>query len=491
MSRRKQFIKDVSYIAAAKYSGIFVGIAISVVLARLLSPEDYGVLGLAGTFVAFFSLLGSFGFGSAIIQRHDLTWEDYKDIFGVTAWVGLFLAVMMFFSSPYIAGFYKNNTLTPVCRLLSLNLFISFTNSIPDSLLSKSKKFNVIAIRQLTIQVATGAISIFAAFAGWGVYALVLSSLSSSFLIFCTNLYYVRLPIHLLPSLEPIKKVFSFSFYEFLSGIVNYIGNNLSNLLIGKFLSLADVGNINKASSLAQMPVSNISGVINPVLFPYMAEINDDKERLYTIFVKLNYIFVTIGFLLSAILCVCSKEIILILYGDKWVSIIPCFALMTIVAATQFSALSIVSALSACGRAKTLFNMGVINSTIAFIGLLIGVFVLKSINGVALMGSLSATFSCINCIYLGYTRGFDKSPMKLFLYGLKCFIYYALLSALAYVFTISFPMNIVVSLIIKVFAWLIMSLVFIDMFTPFSVRTLVDTVKKVVKTRQLSGILGE
>lgn len=483
MGRRKQFAKDVAYTAAAKYSGIFINMAISVVLARLLSPTDYGVIGLTTVFVAFFGLFGNMGFGSAIIQRHDLTREDYKDIFGITLWVGIILGGLFFLSAPFIADFYNKDVLKPVCRLFALNMVITSLNSVPDSLLSKSKKFNVLAVRQVSLQLICGGLSIWAAFAGWGVYALVLSTLSSSFLILCANTLYVRLPIHIFPSLKPLKKIFSFSIYLYLGGFVNYIGNNLSSLLVGKVMSLADLGNYNKATGLVNMPMSNIAGVITPVLYPYMAEINNDRERMYKLFSKLNRFFIAVGFLLATVLCMCSREIILILYGPKWASIIICFSICTIVMGVQASSLAITSALEACGDTRSLFHLGNVNTAVAFVGMLIGVFVFRSIEGLAAMSSASATFSCINCIYIGYRRAFNKSPMSILFYGLKFVAFFVIVSLAGILVTQLYPINIVFSLIVKIMAWLVLSVLFLLAFTNYHPRQLICTAINFVRNR--------
>lgn len=484
MGRRKQFAKDVAYTAAAKYSGIFINMAISVVLARLLSPTDYGVIGLTTVFVAFFGLFGNMGFGSAIIQRHDLTREDYKDIFGITLWVGISLGGLFFLAAPFIADFYNKDVLKPVCRLFALNMVITSLNSVPDSLLSKSKKFNVLAVRQVSLQLICGGLSIWAAFAGWGVYALVLSTLSSSFLILCANTLYVRLPIHIFPSLKPLKKIFSFSIYLYLGGFVNYIGNNLSSLLVGKVMSLADLGNYNKATGLVNMPMSNITGVITPVLYPYMAEINNDRDRMYQLFSKLNRFFIMAGFLLATILCMCSREIILILYGPKWASIIICFAICTVVMAVQASQLAITSALEACGDTHSLFQMGNVNTAVAFVGMLIGVFAFRSIEGLAAMSSASATFSCINCIYVGYRKAFNKSPKGILLYGLKFVVFFIVVSLSGILVTELYRVNIVISLITKVAAWFILSVLFLKVFTDYDPRQIIGSAIDFIKSRR-------
>ena len=157
---KKTFITDISFIAVSRYSGIFVGILINAILARLLSPDDYGIVALATVFSAFFNLFTSMGIGPAIIQNRKLTERDLSNIFGFTFWMGLILAVIFFLCSNWIADFYKNKTLISICRWLSLQIFLSSLCIVPEPLLSRQKLFKYVAKRNLSFQVFAGIISI-------------------------------------------------------------------------------------------------------------------------------------------------------------------------------------------------------------------------------------------------------------------------------------------------------------------------------------------
>ena len=280
---RKNFITDISFIAVSRYSGIFVGILINAILARLLSPDDYGIVALATVFSAFFNLFTSMGIGPAIIQNRELTERDISNIFGFTFWMGLILAVIFFSCSDWIADFYKNKVLISICRWLSLQIFLSSLCIVPEALLSRQKLFKYIAKRNLSFQVFAGIISIVLAFKGFGVYTLLVSPLFTETMNFIVNEYKVKQKIVFFPSITPLRKIFNFSIFQFLFNLINFFGNNFGSMVIGKVMSVAAIGYYNKAGSLINLPVSNINGVITPVLFPYLVDYQSNKEKIFSV----------------------------------------------------------------------------------------------------------------------------------------------------------------------------------------------------------------
>lgn len=467
MSVKTQFFKDLSYIAIAKYAGIFIGILISAILARMLTPDDYGVVAIATVIIAFFSLFTDLGIGPAIIQNQSLSESDIKELFGITFWMGFFLMLMFYFASAPISSFYNQPILKEVCRILSFQLFISSLNIVPNALLSKSKKFDIIAIRTVSLQVLCGIVSIIAALKGLGVYALCITPILSGILVFAVNEFFLRQPISFIPSLKPINKIFSFSAYQFLATFVSYLGNNISSLLIGKFLPISELGYFDKATRVIQIPLSNINGVLSPVLLPYLSDSQSNPAKMFDIFKRINKILVTVAFPIAAILCICSKEIILVLYGPQWTRAIPCFAIMSLIVSMQISSVSIAGVLMARGLTKDLFYMGNINTIVSIIGLIIGVFVFQSIEGVAIMGVVSSTWSAIYSIHVGYKRSFNENSRSFFVYSLKPLSFFVFIVIFAFMFDSLFKVNIFISLFVKILFWLFSSFAFFHFFTEY------------------------
>lgn len=467
MGVRKAFLKDVSFIAISKYSGIIVSIIISMVLARLLSPEDFGVIAIATVFIVFFSLFTDMGIGPAVIQRRDLSEEDLADIFGWTAWIGLVLAGLFFLAAIPISKFYDQETLVSVCRLLSLQLFFSSLNIVPNALLSKDKKFNIIAVRNLAIQIFCGILAIISAFLGAGLYALLISPILSALLLFGVNEYFMKQKIHLLPSWQPLKKIFAFSGFQFLSNVVNYFGNNISSLIIGKTISVSDLGYYQKSQQAIGVPSSAINGVVSPVLFPYLSDMQNDLPKMYSVYRRINKILLTISFPVSVLLAICAKEIIFIMYGPQWGQAVDCFAIMSFTVAMQISSVSIGAVFQACNHTDYLFKIGFINTIISIVCLLIGAVVFKSIEAVAWLGTLSSTWACFFSLAMGYKKCFNESFLPFFIYSLRPVGYFAITVTLGIAFNSIFCGGIFLALLIKMLFWIGTLFVYLNFFTEY------------------------
>lgn len=478
MSTRKRFVSDISFIAVSKYSGIFIGLIINAVLARLLSPDDYGVIGLATVFSVFFGLFSSMGIAPAVIQNQDLSQKDIADIFGFTFWLGIVLGGLFFLSSGWIADFYDNQILKSVCQWLSLSLFLGTLGMIPEALLSKKKMFKFLAVRNITFQIIGGIISIILALRGLGVYTLVISPLFTTTMNFVVNAYNVRQSFHLFPNLVSIRKILSFSAFQFLFSFVNYLGNNLGSLIIGKALSITAIGYYNKATSVVSLPVSNINGVISPVLFPYLVDLQNDIPKMFAVTHKINLLLLTVAFPIAAVLCMCADEIVLVLYGTQWLTIVPCFELLTVTAAMQIASVCSTSCLLALGRTKVLFWIGSVNTFIALLGLCIGVFLFKTIEGVALMTVLSSAWAAVFSIIVVYKPIFKQSVSPYFLYALRPLVFYLVMISCSWGFDTLVDVSWLVSILCKLLLWGGCFLLFLSFFTPYHPKCLGEICKK-------------
>lgn len=157
-------------------------------------------------------------------------------------WVAVVLAFAFFLLAPLIAFFYEQPILTNICRWLSLQVFFTTFNIVPNSLLLREKKFNIIAYRNVSIQLLCGTLAVWAAFTGWGIYALIITPILSAIITLIVNVYYMKLSIRFKPDIAPMKLIFSYSVYQFLFDLVNYFGRNLDKLIIGKFINVAQLG---------------------------------------------------------------------------------------------------------------------------------------------------------------------------------------------------------------------------------------------------------
>ena len=171
---KSQLFSGVFYTALAKYSGVVISLVVAGVLARLLSPDDFGIVAIATVIIAFFNLFTDMGVSPAIVQHKTLTREELSDIFSFTVWTGIGISVLFFAASWLIAGYYNSDILRTLCQLLSVNLFFASATIVPGALFYRNKEFKFIAVRSFVIQISAGAAAVTAALCGAGLYALII-----------------------------------------------------------------------------------------------------------------------------------------------------------------------------------------------------------------------------------------------------------------------------------------------------------------------------
>ena len=313
-STKKELASGVLYTTIAKYSSMVVQFIVSAILARLLTPSDYGVVAIATVFIIFFNILSDIGIGPAIIQFKDLDRHDISHIFSFTTYVGVFMCGLFFSSSWLIAHYYKNETLIPVCQWLSLTILFSCLNIVPQNLQYKRKRFKFTAIVSLSVNIFTAIIAICLAYWGLGVYTLVFQQISSVFIIFVVYYLQDKLPFVFKIDWAPLKRISSFSIYQFLFNFINYFSRNLDKLLVGRFIGVAPLGQYEKSYRLMLMPLQNITNVITPVMQPIFSHFQNDLHEMAEKYKEIFTFLCCIGFPLSILLFFSGKELILLIF---------------------------------------------------------------------------------------------------------------------------------------------------------------------------------
>ena len=181
---KQQLFSGVFYTAIAKYSGIIISLVVAGILARLLSPDDFGIVAIATVIISFFAIFTDMGLSPAIIQNKTLTQDDLTNIYSFTFWTGIAVALLFFIASWPISAYYDSPILRTLCQLLSINLFFASVNIVPGALFYKNKEFKFIAIRSFVIQITAGTGAVIAALSGAGLYALLITPIVSSILIY-------------------------------------------------------------------------------------------------------------------------------------------------------------------------------------------------------------------------------------------------------------------------------------------------------------------
>lgn len=398
-SFKRQLKTGFIYTAIAKYSGIVISLGVTAILSRILTPEDFGVIAVATVFIVFFGIFSDMGLGAAIIQKRDLSTSDLRSLFSYTFFLGLFLGFLFFVFSGLIGRWYNDSQLVPICQILSVNVVFSTWNIVPNGLLFRDKQFKFIGIRSIIIQVTLALISIIAAYTGLGVYALLINPVGGSILLFILS--YLKKPTGLTihPDFSSVKKIASYSGFTFGFSLINYFTRNLDKLLIGRVIGLSALGYYEKSYRLMLLPIQNLTHVITPVLHPVLADFQDNLKIQTDKYLKLLRILALLGFPISAFLYFSAKPLILIIFGDQWFPSIPVFQILSLTVGLQITGSTLGAFLQATNKTKQMFYLGIVNTIISIIGLLIGIYIIRSIEGVAWMWVLTGYIGLWNICY--------------------------------------------------------------------------------------------
>lgn len=406
---KQQLFSGVFYTAIAKYSGIIISLVVAGILARLLSPDDFGIVAIATVIISFFAIFTDMGLSPAIIQNKALTQDDLTNIYSFTFWTGIAVALLFFIASWPISAYYDSPILRTLCQLLSINLFFASVNIVPGALFYKNKEFKFIAIRSFVIQITAGTGAVIAALSGAGLYALLITPIVSSILIYIISFH--RYPQHLRMTLglSSIRKIFSYSVYQFLFNVICYFSRNLDKLLIGKHMGMSDLGYYEKSYRLMMLPLQNITQVVTPVMHPIFSDFQDDKMKLATSYERIIRFLAFIGLPLSVLLFFTAEEVTLIIFGNQWLPSVAVFRILALSVGIQIILSSSGSIFQAAGDTRSLFICGLFSSTLNVAGIVLGIFYFGTLTAIA--GCIVTTFTInfVQCYWQMYQVTFRRN----------------------------------------------------------------------------------
>jgi O-antigen/teichoic acid export membrane protein len=308
-----------------------VQFSFGVVLARILSPSEYGLMGILLVIIAFLQVFVDFGYSKALVQKQDRTQVDISSIFYFNVWVGILLYGIIYFAAPSIAEFYQNAEIVNLIRVLALIMPINAIFSIPQTLLSLKFEFKTITKVNIISISLSGACGVYFAYEGYGVWALVFQSIIKSVSLMMLMWYFVKWKPLLEFSLLSLKSMFGYGSKILIGAVLNIFINNVSNLYIAKYFSTKNLGFYTRGTQFVDVLYGTFSSVIDSVLFPSFSSIQTEKSRL--IFLTKSTIrsvsLITMPFFFG--LAILAKPIVISLLTEKWLEAVPilqlfCFA---------------------------------------------------------------------------------------------------------------------------------------------------------------------
>ena len=296
---------------------------IQLVLARILLPEEYGIVAIVTVFITIANVFIQTGFNTSLIQKKDADDLDFSSVCYLSLFVALILYVLLFFFAPYIADFYNISLITPVLRVLSINLFLGAFHSVQNAYVSKKMDFKKYFYSSLAAIIISGIIGIGMAYKGFGIWSLVTQQLLNMVFVIIILLFVIKWKPKLQFSFKRTKHLFSYGWKLLVSSLIDNLYTNIYDLIIGKKYTTSDLAYYNRGKQFPYLIIANVNGSISSVLLPALSKKQDDKnvvkEMTRSAIVISSFIVFPLMFGLIAI----AKPLVSFLLTDKWLDCVP------------------------------------------------------------------------------------------------------------------------------------------------------------------------
>lgn len=385
---------------AERMSSQGISFVISIILARLLLPEQYGVIAMVQVFIVLANVFVTAGFSSSLVQKKDADDLDFSTIFYCTFTMSLLMYAILFVSAPWIAAFYDMPQLCKVTRVVGLTLIITSYQTVQHAYVSRNMIFKKNFYATSVAVALSGVIGVVMAYKGFGVWALVAQTLSSNLFNTVTLMAIVPWKPKRIFSFDRAKSLMNYGSKILASSLVNAVYKEFNQLIIGKFYSAADLALYNRGRHLPSLVVTNMDTTIRSVLFPAMSNNSDNPDRIRNMLRRGMKTGSYITFFGLTLLAICSRSIVLILLTEKWVACVPYMQVYCISQMFMMMSGYNIQAMKALGRSEEVLKLEVFKKPVFIILIIIAA-------NISVMAVIYATV--LNALYalmmnLGPTR---------------------------------------------------------------------------------------
>jgi len=356
---------------------------VSIILARLLAPDDFGLIALVTAVIAIANVFVQSGLGAALIQKKDADDTDFSSVFYASLALAGIVYAILFFSAPLIGDFYNKPGLVPIIRVLTLTLFIGVFNSIQYAYVARNMMFKKFFFRSIGSMIPSSIIGITMAFTGFEVWALVAQQLSNALLGVAIMWFVVPWRPKLLFSLERLGKLFSFGWKLLLSSIIDTVYSQLQSIIIGKMFSPASLAFYDRGSHFPYIIINNVNNSIQAVMLPSLSAYQDDKPQVKKM---MRRAIVTSSFLIIPMMAglgAMAEPIVQILLGDKWLPCVPFVQIFCFIYAFYPIHTSNLSAINAMGRSDIFLKLEIIKKAYGLTVLIASILYFRTPIGIA------------------------------------------------------------------------------------------------------------
>lgn len=317
-SLTNQTVKSVVWSAVERFSVQAIQFVITIILARLVAPSEFGLIAMLAIFIAIAQSFVDSGFSSALVQKKNRTETDFSTVFYFNLAISILVYIVLFISAPYIALYYREPLLELICKWMGLSLIIQGLSVVQIAKLTVLLDFKTQAKASLIAVIISGLFGVSLAYYGYGVWALVVQSLLNNLLGTFLLWVFARWIPKFIFSWHSLKTLFLFGSKLLLSGLLSTIYMNLYTLVIGRKYSAMDVGYYNQASLTARFPSVSLMAIISRAIYPIQCEIQDENELLYSSFIQYLRMSCYIIFPIMIGIAVIAKPLVLVVLTDKW-----------------------------------------------------------------------------------------------------------------------------------------------------------------------------
>jgi O-antigen/teichoic acid export membrane protein len=344
----------------------------TVILARLLPPSDFGLLGMAMVVIGFIEIFKDLGTTAAIVHKKEISEVLLSSVFWVNVGFGLLAMIILFFAAPLGGLYYREPGVVAILRVLSLSFFISSLSILQQALLQRSLVFQSLAKVEITAVICGSVAGIGLAWCGAGVWSLVFQSLiivsvTTIFLWFSSS-WRPQWIFHW----NEVKSISNFSLNLVGFSIFNYFTRNADYLLIGRYLGTQNLGYYTLAYRILLFPVQNISAVMGRVMYPVLSIFQDDHQRFASAYLKMTAFIALISFPIMAGVSSLARPFILTVFGNDWLPVVPLIIILAPIGLIQSIGATVGLIYQAKGRTDWMFRWGVVSGTLVVLAFLVG-----------------------------------------------------------------------------------------------------------------------
>lgn len=369
---KQKAVSGTIWVALQKSSVMLIQFISEIVLARLLMPYDYGCIGMLIIFITLSNVLIDGGFGAALIQKRQPTKEDYSTIFWWNMGMATIMYTILFFAAPIIAQFYDIPQLSNILRVQGLILFLYAFKLIQQTQLRKKLNFRLLSIVTIAASILALLITIWMAYSGYGVWALVAQYLITAAVPTAILWFTVRWRPVFNFSTKSFKELFGFGVYMFLTQFLNEFCRQIQGLIIGKVYNPNTLGYYSKAERTESVASTSIAQIMIQVTYPVYAEMQDNKNALACAIKRITSTLAYITFPLLFLMMLCAKPIFTLLYTERWLPSVSYFQVLCI-AGFAYSLQSVnLQAVAAIGKSKVMLQWTIVKRVVGLSFIVVG-----------------------------------------------------------------------------------------------------------------------